>query len=121
MIDTAGATYRMIGGALRNTGTGWGLINDAGHQPTGITAVLTRPDHIEIQHPVSAVKVSSFQVTPDETYAQQGLRVGISAGLALSRVYLYSGPPGLPPVDPSTVAAASGNLWLTGFLQLPTA
>jgi hypothetical protein len=58
-------------------------------------------------------------VTVDETYAKSGLRCGASAGLTLSRIYLYSGAAGTSALDPATVAATNGNLWVHGFLQLP--
>lgn len=112
---------RLVSGTIRNRGQGWELLNDAGHRPAGISAVITRDDHIEIQHSVGAVRVSSFQVTPDETYAAQGLRVGISVGLALSRIYLYTGAgcatAPAAPAAPAAVAATNGNLWITGLLE----
>ncbi|MFE9309525.1 hypothetical protein ACFYM5_17770 [Streptomyces sp. NPDC006706] len=121
-VGEDGRTYRLISGTIRNTDTGWQLINDSGHRPSGITAVITNADHIEIRHSVGAVRVSSFQVTPDETYAACGLRVGISAGLALSRIYLYTQPGCLqtpaPPAAPAGINAANGNLWITGLLEI---
>lgn len=91
-IDTEGRTYRLISCALRNSGTGWQAITDTGHQPTGITDVVTQPDYLEILHPVGGTTVSSLQVTVDETYAAQGLRVGASVGVDYSRIYLYDQP-----------------------------
>lgn len=118
MIDTAGQHLRLLSCALRNTGTGWALINDAGHEPTGVTGVIQHPDHLEITHDVGAIRVSSMQVTVDEYYAARGIRVGVSVGLALSRIYLYSGS-AITPVSPSSLAAASGNLWVTGYVKVP--
>ncbi|MFH9269183.1 hypothetical protein ACH4KN_33770 [Streptomyces sp. NPDC017546] len=120
VLTPAGARLALISCALRNTGSGWSLIADAAHAPSGVTAVVQHPDHLEIKHSVGALKVSSMQVTPDEHYAAHGLRCGASVGLTLSRIYLYSGP-STTPVDPATLVAASGNLWVTGFLELPPA
>jgi hypothetical protein len=121
-VGDDGRTYRLVSGTIRNTGTGWALINDTGHRPSGITAVVTHPDHIEIQHPVGAVRVSSFQVTADETYAACGLAVGISAGFDLSNIFLYTQPGTLqtpaPRADPATIASSTGNIWITGWLEV---
>ncbi|MGW6455501.1 hypothetical protein ACWF94_06155 [Streptomyces sp. NPDC055078] len=116
LSTTGGGTLAVIGGALRNTGSGWGAISDTGHRPSGITSVATQPDHIEVQHAVGAARVVALQVTVDETYAAAGLRCGVSAGLALSRIYLYSGASSTP-VAPATIAAATGNLWLQGLME----
>ncbi|MFF4943742.1 hypothetical protein [Streptomyces rubiginosohelvolus] len=116
MVDTGGQTLRLLSCALRNTGSGWGLINDKGHEPTGVTGVVQHPDHLELTHAVGAVKVSSMQVTPDEYFAAYGVRCGVSGGLALSRIYLYTGS-AITPVDPATVVGTSGNLWFTGYVQ----
>ncbi|WP_381801235.1 hypothetical protein [Streptomyces niveus] len=122
MITDNGRNYRLLSCALRNTGSGWALINDSGHRPSGVTAVTMHPDHLEITHSVGALRVSSLQVSVDETFAGQGLRVGASVGLALSRIYLYTGCPcdgPAAPVDPVTIVASSGNLWVTGLLEVP--
>ena len=117
VLATEGPRLAVISCALRNTGPGWTLINDAAHSPSGVTGVVQHPDCLEITHQVGAVRVSSVQVTVDEYYAARGLRCGISVGLDLSRIYLYSGA-STTPVDPATLAAASGNLWVTGLLEL---
>jgi hypothetical protein len=39
-------------------------------------------------------------------------------GFALSRIYLYSGAAGSAVLDPATVSALSGNLWVYGLLKL---
>lgn len=113
-----GRRLAVLSCALRNTGSGWHLISDAAHEPSGITGVVQHDDHLEVQHPVGAARVSSVQVTVDETYARQDLRVGASVGLDLSRIYLYKGAAGTAPLNPATVAAASGNLWVTGLLWI---
>lgn len=92
MIDTEGRTYRMLSAALRNSGSGWGLIADTGHQPTGISDVITHDDHIEIVHDVDGVTVSSLQVTVDETYARLGVRAGVSVGVDSSNIELATEP-----------------------------
>ncbi|MFE6025529.1 hypothetical protein [Streptomyces niveus] len=118
MITDDGRNYRLLSCALRNDGTGWALIDDTAHRPAGITGVITHPDRLELVHDVGATAVSSVQVTPDEYLAARAYRCGASVGLASSRVYLYRGT-STTPLDPGTVIAASGNLWVTGFLTIP--
>lgn len=116
----AGARIAMIGCALRNKGSGWHVIADSGHDPSGVTAVVEHPTHLEIKHPVGAVRVLRMQVTVDEYYASTGLRCGPSAGLAMSRIELYCGESAVP-IDPATLVAPYGNLWVSGELVLPPA
>lgn len=116
-LTTEGPRLAVISCAIRNTGTGWALIDDAAHAPSGVSGVIQHPDCLEITHVVGAVRVSSMQVTVDEYYAARALRCGVSVGLALSRIYLYSGA-STAPVDPATLVAASGNLWVTGLLEV---
>lgn len=85
--------YRLISGVLRNSGSGWGWINDVGHSPSGLGVVTQDSGKITIAHAVSGLKVSSLQVTPDETYAAQGLRCGASVGIDSSNILLYTGNP----------------------------
>lgn len=91
-VGESGRRYRLVSAALRNTSSGWGVISDTGHAATGITSVSAQSDHLLITHSVGALRVSSFQVTPDETLAAQGWRVGASVGLTETRVYLYRDP-----------------------------
>ncbi|WP_143662941.1 hypothetical protein [Streptomyces bobili] len=121
VVTEGGLRLALVSCALRNTGTGWSVISDAGHQPSGCEAVVTYADHLELQHDVGAVKVSSLSVTVDETYAKSGLRVGASVGFDHSNIYLHSGAAGSAPLNPATVSASSGNLWVQGWLILPAA
>lgn len=123
VIGEPGRDYRLLSAVLRNTGNGWHILEDKGHRPTSITRVTTHANRLEIAHPINALRVSSMQVTPDEALAARGLRVGISAGLDLCFLYLYTAPPptdGGPakPANPATIAVPDGNLWITGFMEV---
>lgn len=118
LVTEGGARLAVISAALRNTGSGWAVISDTAHGPSGVSGVIEHPTHLEITHSVGAVRVSSMQVSVDETYQRLAVRPGASVGLALSRIELYKGT-STTPLDPATVAAASGNLWITGLLELP--
>lgn len=118
LVTEAGTRFALVSCTIRNTGSGWAVINDGGHTPSGCAGVVTHPDHLELQHPVGAVRVSSLTVTPDETFARAGLRVGASVGFDLSNLFLYSGAAGSAPLDPATVSSPTGNLWVYGLLRL---
>lgn len=118
LVTEDGARLAVVSCALRNTGAGWEILSNSGHEPSGVTGVVQHPDHLELQHPVSAAFVVVMLVTVDETFAKTGLRCGASAGFDLSNIYLYSGTPGSPALDPAKVSAANGNLWVYGLLKL---
>lgn len=120
LVTEDGARLALVSAAIRNTGSGWAVISDAAHAPSGVTGVIQHPNHLEITHNVGPARVSSMQVSADETYQRLGVRPGPSVGLALSRIELYKGT-STTPLDPATVAASSGNFWITGLLELPPA
>ncbi|MFE7236080.1 hypothetical protein ACFVAF_36810 [Streptomyces sp. NPDC057596] len=93
VVGETGRRYRIISGTIRNSGSGWGLISDSSHRSSGISAVNALSDRIELQHPIGAIRVSSLQATPDETFAARGLRVGASVGLDTSTLFLYDESP----------------------------
>lgn len=85
---TLGRKFRVIAGTIRNTGTGWEVLNDTGHRPTGVTGVTVTSTAIVVSF-ASTLKVVSFVCGPDETYASRGLRVGASVGLSSANVMCY--------------------------------
>lgn len=121
LVTEAGARLALLSCVLRNDGSGWEILADAGHSPSGITGVNQLADRLELLHAATAAKVSSVQVTPDEYLAARAYRCGISVGLATSRIYLYKGSTSTTPLSPAAVVAASGNLWVTGLMELPAA
>lgn len=109
------AAPEYLGGVLRNDGSGWAILSDAGHRPAGITGVTAFADRLEVAHSIGAVRVSTVQVTPDEYYAARGYRVGASVGLAKTVLYIYKGT-STTPVNPATMTSPSGNFWFTLYL-----
>ncbi|MFE0727957.1 hypothetical protein ACFW2X_06835 [Streptomyces antibioticus] len=119
LVTEAGARLALVSCALRNTGSGWEVIDGPAHEPSGVTGLVQGPDRLELQHALGALQVSSLAVTVDETYAKTGLRCGASVGLDHSYIYLYSGAAGSAALNPATVSAANGNVWVQGYLELP--
>lgn len=77
----SGNQYRVVAGAIRKTNGVWGLIDDTGHTPSGITTVADRGSDLRIHYGFTAKKVVSLVVTADESYAVLGYQFGASVGL----------------------------------------
>lgn len=115
-----GASLALIACTIRNSGAGWEILETPTHVASNCTGVVQEAGRLKLLHPCGAYAVASLQVTPDETYAQQAIRVGVSAGLDYSYIYLYSGAPGGAAKSPASLVSASGNLWVQGYLRLPS-
>lgn len=83
--DNTSYRYRVISAVIRNTGSGWFIINDAAHEPTGLQSVSVEPDGtIRLNHNVGATQVGSLVAVPDETFGKMGLVIGGSIGTSIS-------------------------------------
>jgi hypothetical protein len=87
-----GTQRRVVAGVIRNTGSGWALITDADHQSTNVGSVTysaANGGEIVINYPgISATKVVSFVVTPDETLARAGIFAGASVTQSAATIRL---------------------------------
>lgn len=99
--------------------TTWTVLDDAGHTPTGIASVQVMADRVRVNYTFTAEKVSSFQATPDESFASADVRVGASVGLSYTDVFFYMPSYGASPVPPKLLSKAGANVWLTGWFKLP--
>lgn len=111
----AGADLIPVACVLRNTGGGWSILSNSGHEPSNCLSITTFPDHIQVNYGVTASRVGAINVSPDETFAQQGLRAGASVGLSFSNVYMYDSTGVLLP--PTSVVSAGGNWFFEGALR----
>lgn len=118
IVTEDGARIALVGCTIRNTGSGWFILDNSGHKPSNCTGIVQFPDHLELQHKVGALQVITAQVTPDETYSQAGIRAGVSAGFDHSNIFLYRGAAGSAPLNPASVAAGNGNFWFQGYFLL---
>lgn len=83
---------KIIAGVIRNSGTGWRLIDDANHQPINIDSVsVDSANNIVINYGFTASKVLSLVVTPDDTFAKS-YTCGASVGLSTATIALYTIP-----------------------------
>ena len=83
---------KVIAGVIRNSGTGWRLIDDANHEPMNIDSVsVDSANNIVINYGFTASKVLSLVVTPDDTFAQK-YTCGASVGLSTATISVYTIP-----------------------------
>jgi hypothetical protein len=112
-------TYQDFGGTIRNSGSGWYVIDDAGHTPDDITIGTVNSTSVRVNYP-TCDEITSFIVAPDDTYAKDfGLTVGASVGFSYAVLMgqVNDGPDAgyLPDVwNPTTDYSGSSNLWVSG-------
>lgn len=85
-------TYKRISGVLRQSTAagGWSALNDSGHNSTGIDTLTISGKNLIMAYDFSASKVSHLTLTPDETYASQGLIFGASVGTSSATISAYA-------------------------------
>lgn len=75
--------YKIYGGAIRNDGSGWTIINDSAHQDLNFSGIALNPtddNQLKLTFDVIPSKVGTMVVTPDETFSKIGLVAGVSGG-----------------------------------------
>jgi hypothetical protein len=80
---------KFIACGIRNTGTGFKIIDDNEHDPLGISSISNDNDKIVLNYDFTASRVLSLVITPDETMSKNGIIAGGSVGLALTNIYVY--------------------------------
>lgn len=81
LAGDTGRSYRIVSCAIRNSGSGWQVISDAGHEPIGITGVSQDATSITISHAIGATRVIGSALSMDDTLAglfDAGASVGLS-------------------------------------------
>lgn len=85
--------YRTIQGVIRPDGAGgWVLLDDANHRNSLVASVSVTSTYVRVAYGVTAAKVVSMSVTPDETMASLGYTVGASAGLTYADITISRSP-----------------------------
>jgi hypothetical protein len=125
--DTAYNAQSFVGRQTTSS-SGWGLIDDAGHEPVNAASISAVGNALVITYGFSADKVGNLSVTMDEEFTALGLRAGTSVGLSSANVEIYnsldgaisgSGSTGIMPSVGSspdfsqTVDAANGTIVVT--------
>lgn len=100
-------SLRIVGCVLRNDGSGWAPLNDAGHRPVPSSGITVSADvnSVDINYGFTASKVITSLVVPDEVFASQRVFVGASVGLSGAVIVLTAD------VSIGGYVAWSGSAW----------
>lgn len=122
-VSDQSQTYQDFGGTLRNTGSGWYVLNDSAHQPDGITIGAVTSTSVQVHYP-ACDEIVSFIAAPDDTYATSfGASFGASVGLTFAYIKgsVNDGPDAgtAPDVwDPTTDYTSVSNIWVSGRCEV---
>lgn len=115
--------YQDFGGTIRNTGSGWFVLDDTGHTPDGITIGTVTSTSVRVNYPACDV-VTAVVVGADDTYAKDysavfGASVGLTYLVITGTVKDGSDSGYLPDVwDPTTDYSGSSNIWISGRCEV---
>ena len=113
--DNAGVQHRIVCGTLRNTGSGWFVVNDAVNEPSDLT--------------IGAVTSSSIQVTYPACSQVETFLAGPNASFAGAHTVLFGGDPGFStasirgrvdggPFNPSTWSHPTAAIRVYGLFRV---
>jgi hypothetical protein len=102
-----GVVYQEYSGTIRNAGNGWYVINDAGHEPDGISIGAVTSTTVQIEYP-ACTQIIFASVSPDETFAKLGATFGASVGLDNA---IIQGKVNGTLFNPATWSNGSANIW----------
>lgn len=111
-----GDKYMKLSAALRNSGSGWHVIDDAGHEPLGITIGAVTQTTLEVLFP-DALQVCDFICGPDEGFAKPPNKAVFGASVGLNRA-IIQGTVGGAQFNPQTWSSTSANIWVSGWMLL---
>lgn len=110
--------YQDIAGTIRNTGSGWYVLNDAGHEPDDMAIGTVTTTTVQVLFPECS-QVVAMIVGPDDTYASSVWHATFGASVGFDNAVIKgsikdsadsgSGP---DPWDPTTDFSGSSNIWI---------
>jgi hypothetical protein len=115
--------YQDFGGTIRNSGSGWFVLDDAGHTPDGISIGTVTSTSVRVNYPACDV-VTAVVVGADDTYAKDysavfGASVGLTYLVITGTIKDGSDSGYLPDVwDPTTDYSGSSNIWISGRCEV---
>lgn len=111
-----GHTYMKLSAAIRNSGSGWHVIDDAAHEPLGISIGAVTSTSIEILYP-TAIQVCDLIAAADETFAKPPYSAVFGLSVGTYRAVLEGTVSGVQ-FDPSTWSNKYANIFLSGWMLL---
>ena len=92
---------------------------DEGHGNKNIRTVKGLGDSVVIEYSFIAKKVISLIAVPDETYSANGITVGSTVGVQLSKMHFYRLKSGeIQPIGSDEACFESGNIWIYGIFEV---
>jgi hypothetical protein len=101
-----GQKLQLIGGTIRNSGSGWEYIEDVDHAKTGLNTLELVDNAIQINYSFTGTKVGTLIVSPDETFASFGIITGASVAKGYALITLCA--PFSCEVTPGGISSISG-------------
>jgi hypothetical protein len=89
-------------------------LNAGGHVPIGVTSVTHNATSVTLTFDFTATQIHTFVVTPDETYAVDGIFCGASVGFTTA-VIKFGKDGALVNPGSAILQKASGNFWVWGL------
>lgn len=111
-VQAATGDLDFAGGVIRNTGSGWFIMNNSGHQSIGLSGISQTTTKITVYFSKVYSKVNTCIVTVDDTMASQGYTVGASVGLDKVNIMIFDSD--LNVVNPASYTDSGGNIWISG-------
>lgn len=111
-----GHRYMKLSAALRNSGGGWAVVDDAAHEPLGISIGVITSTSIEILYP-NTVQVCDLIASPDETFAKPPFSATFGASVGMYRAVIEGTVAGVQ-FNPSTWVNKYANIWLSGWMLM---
>jgi len=111
---SANASDYIVAGVIRNTGDGWNVINDNGHNSINICSVSNDEKIITIKYCDKVDKVITFLCVSDETYLKYSCGSSVSRDEA--RLYLLKSSNGKR-INPNKLNNKNGNFWVYGLFK----
>lgn len=107
----------LLFGTLRNTGSGWEVLNDSGHAPLNVTSVTSvngssTSGYILVEFSAMS-KVGTLVCGPDDTFAGEGFSFGASVEIGSAKI--FCGQNGAK-VSPNSCISSAGNIWFMGAM-----
>ena len=97
-------------GVLRPDKNGtWHLVNDATHEPFGISSVSQTDEFVQIDYKTPFKMIHWTAVTPDERLIFHNIQVGATARMNCARVYFAK--MGIPLVPKMIKLGNKSNFW----------
>lgn len=82
--------YKIVACVLRNTGSGWAVIDDATHTPINVDNITNDTASINVIFTgIGVTDIGSFIAVPDEALAAQGFTIGSSVSTSTAFIEVH--------------------------------